>query len=126
MSRKSVLERRSIDYIPEAERHGKLCSVTYDNFAGSPDPPLVVTVTEVDLPRQRIALQLHKGEKWKNVATGSVNAKGRGRLTADVPDAKGKYEYRVVAVGTTAVSRGWGVVADRRASRFPKAHRHRG
>ena len=52
---------------------------------------------------QRIALQLHKGEKWKNVATGSVNAKGRGRLTADVPDAKGKYEYRVVAVGTKAI-----------------------
>ena len=26
MSRKSVLERRSIDYIPEAERHGKLYS----------------------------------------------------------------------------------------------------
>ena len=52
---------------------------------------------------QRVALQLHKGEKWKNVATGSVNAKGRSRLVASVPGAKGKYEYRVVAVGTKAV-----------------------
>ena len=52
---------------------------------------------------QKVALQLHKGEKWKNVATGSVNAKGRSRLVASVPGAKGKYEYRVVAVGTKAV-----------------------
>lgn len=31
-----------------ADRRGKLLSVTFDNFAGSPDAPLVVTTTEVD------------------------------------------------------------------------------
>jgi hydroxymethylglutaryl-CoA synthase len=31
-----------------SDRHGKLLSFTFDFFAGSPDPPLIVTVTEVD------------------------------------------------------------------------------
>jgi 3-hydroxy-3-methylglutaryl CoA synthase len=31
-----------------ADRHGKVMSFTFDNFAGSPDPPLIVTTTEVD------------------------------------------------------------------------------
>lgn len=31
-----------------SDRHGKLMSFTFDNFAGSPDPPLIVTTTEVD------------------------------------------------------------------------------
>ena len=31
-----------------SDRHGKLMSFTFDFFAGSPDPPLIVTMTEVD------------------------------------------------------------------------------
>lgn len=31
-----------------SDRHGKLLSFTFDFFAGSPDPPLIVSVTEVD------------------------------------------------------------------------------
>ena len=31
-----------------SDRYGKLLSFTFDFFAGSPDPPLIVTVTEVD------------------------------------------------------------------------------
>jgi hydroxymethylglutaryl-CoA synthase len=31
-----------------SDKHGKLMSFTFDYFAGSPDPPLIVTTTEVD------------------------------------------------------------------------------
>jgi hypothetical protein len=47
---------------------------------------------------QRVALQLLKGEKWKTVATATVNGRGRARLVADAPNDKGRYSYRVVAV----------------------------
>jgi 3-hydroxy-3-methylglutaryl CoA synthase len=36
------------DEVRLADRHGKLLSFTFDFFAGSPDPPLIVTMTEVD------------------------------------------------------------------------------
>ncbi len=36
------------DQVRLSDKHGKLMSFTFDFFAGSPDPPLVVTVTEVD------------------------------------------------------------------------------
>jgi hydroxymethylglutaryl-CoA synthase len=36
------------DQVRLSDRHGKLMSFTFDFFAGSPDPPLIVTVTEVD------------------------------------------------------------------------------
>jgi hydroxymethylglutaryl-CoA synthase len=31
-----------------SDRHGKVMSITFDYFAGSPNPPLIVTVAEVD------------------------------------------------------------------------------
>lgn len=48
--------------------------------------------------KQKVALQLQKGERWKTVATVTVNAKGKARLVATVPKKKGKYIYRVVAI----------------------------
>ena len=36
------------DQVRLSDRYGKLLSFTFDYFAGSPDPPLIVTVTEVD------------------------------------------------------------------------------
>ena len=38
----------NFDEVRLSDRHGKLMSFTFDFFAGSPDPPLIVTVTEVD------------------------------------------------------------------------------
>jgi len=52
---------------------------------------------------QRVALQLKKGERWKTVASVKVNGKGKARLTAAVPKKKGKYTYRVVAVGKRGI-----------------------
>jgi 3-hydroxy-3-methylglutaryl CoA synthase len=40
--------RDDFEPIRLADRHGKVMSFTFDNFAGSPDPPLIVTTTEVD------------------------------------------------------------------------------
>ncbi len=48
---------------------------------------------------QTLALQIQRGAKWKNVVTKKANANGRARLKGTVPKAKGKYTYRVVAVG---------------------------
>src|SRR5206468_9535833 len=31
-----------------SDKHGKVLSYTFDFFAGSPDPPLIVTMTETD------------------------------------------------------------------------------
>lgn len=44
----SCFSRDEFDEVRLSDRHGKLCSFTFDYFAGSPDPPLVVTMTEVD------------------------------------------------------------------------------
>ena len=38
----------NFDEVRLSDRHGKVMSHTFDFFAGSPDPPLIVTVTEVD------------------------------------------------------------------------------
>jgi spore germination protein YaaH len=54
-------------------------------------------------PGQVVALQLQRGDRWKNVDTATVNAKGRARLVAKAPTTKGKYLYRVVAVGKGGV-----------------------
>ena len=48
---------------------------------------------------QPIVLQVQKGDRWKNVASLKANAKGRARLETKAPAAKGRYVYRVVAVG---------------------------
>jgi len=48
---------------------------------------------------QRVALQLKKGARWKTVDNVKVNARGRARLDAKAPAKKGKYTYRVVAIG---------------------------
>ena len=48
---------------------------------------------------QSIVLQVKRGEKWKNVASLKANAAGRARLVDTVSSAKGRYIYRVVAVG---------------------------
>lgn len=65
---------------------------------------LVVKATvQPAIAGESVALQIQKGKRWKNVATADTNAGGRGRLVARVPSDRGKYIYRVVAVGTTAV-----------------------
>lgn len=52
------------------------------------------------LARQKVALQIQRpGGTWKNVKDGVVNAKGRVKLVGKAPAAKGRYTYRVVAVG---------------------------
>ncbi len=55
------------------------------------------------LAGQTLALQIQRGAKWKNVVTKKANEKGRARLKASVPKVKGKYIYRVVAVGKGSV-----------------------
>lgn len=50
------------------------------------------------MPGQSVVLQIQRGAKWKNVASLKANDKGRARLVATVPKAKGRYVYRVVAV----------------------------
>jgi len=40
--------RDELEQIRLADRHGKLMAFTFDYFAGSPDPPLIVTTTEID------------------------------------------------------------------------------
>lgn len=40
--------RDNFEEVRLSDRHGKVLSHTFDFFAGSPDPPLVVTVVEVD------------------------------------------------------------------------------
>jgi spore germination protein YaaH len=52
---------------------------------------------------QQLALQIQRGTDWRNVATARANDKGRARLIAAVPKAKGKYTYRVVAVAKGAL-----------------------
>jgi spore germination protein YaaH len=52
---------------------------------------------------QQLALQIQRGADWRNVATARANDKGRARLIAAVPKAKGKYTYRVVAVAKGAL-----------------------
>jgi hypothetical protein len=52
---------------------------------------------------QVVALQIQRGDRWKNVDSATVNAKGRARLVAKAPTTKGKYIYRVVAVGKGGV-----------------------
>ena len=48
---------------------------------------------------QTLALQIQRGARWKNVDSGKANVKGRARLVAKAPRQKGRYVYRVVAVG---------------------------
>jgi spore germination protein YaaH len=52
---------------------------------------------------QTLALQIKRGAKWKNVVTKKANANGRARLKGTVPKTKGKYTYRVVAVGKAGI-----------------------
>lgn len=60
----------------------------------------VKVVVRPALKGQRLALQIQRpGDTWKNVKDGVANAKGRARLVGKAPDAKGRYTYRVVAVG---------------------------
>jgi hydroxymethylglutaryl-CoA synthase len=40
--------RDDFEQVRLSDRHGKLMSFTFDFFAGSPDPPMIVTMTEVD------------------------------------------------------------------------------
>jgi spore germination protein YaaH len=53
---------------------------------------------------QKVALQIQRPDgTWKNVKDGVVNAKGRVRLAGKAPAAKGRYTYRVVAVGKAGI-----------------------
>ncbi len=56
------------------------------------------------VPKQRLLLQLKKkGDRWKTVDREKVNKRGRATLKAAVPKKKGKYTYRVVAVGRNGI-----------------------
>jgi len=44
----SCFARDDFEQVRLSDKYGKLLSFTFDFFAGSPDPPLIVTVTEVD------------------------------------------------------------------------------
>lgn len=44
----SCFAKDEFEEVRLSDRHGKLLSFTFDFFAGSPDPPLIVTTTEVD------------------------------------------------------------------------------
>lgn len=44
----SCFAKDDFEAVRLSDRHGKLMSFTFDNFAGSPNPPLIVTTTEVD------------------------------------------------------------------------------
>ncbi len=63
--------------------------------------PIAVAVrVRPALAGQKVALQIQRANgTWKNVKDGTVNAKGRTRLVGKAPDAKGRYTFRVVAVG---------------------------
>jgi spore germination protein YaaH len=58
------------------------------------------------MPGQALVLQLQKGVHWKNVASLKANAKGRARLVATAPKQKGRYVYRIVAVGKGTILTG--------------------
>ncbi|MBK9741242.1 MAG: hypothetical protein IPO93_17535 [Actinobacteria bacterium] len=65
---------------------------------------VVVRVTaQPAMANQQVALQIQRGERWKNVATARTNDKGRVRVRSTVPKVRGLYTYRVVAVGKNAV-----------------------
>lgn len=50
--------------------------------------------------KQRLLMQIKKkGDRWKTVDRSKVNKRGRATLSAKAPTRKGKYTYRVVAVG---------------------------
>lgn len=54
--------------------------------------------------KQRLLLQIKgTGDTWKTVDKERVNKRGRANLTAKVPTKKGKYTYRVVAVGRNGI-----------------------
>lgn len=55
---------------------------------------------------QSLALQIKRGDKWKNVDTAKANGGGRARLVADPPSKKGWYTYRIVAVGKKSILSG--------------------
>jgi spore germination protein YaaH len=55
---------------------------------------------------QKVALQIKRGDGWRNVARGSTNPRGRDKLRAQAPKAKGLYVYRVVAVGRGSILSG--------------------
>jgi spore germination protein YaaH len=55
---------------------------------------------------QSVSLQIKTGDTWKNVGGAKTNAKGRVRVKATVPKAKGRYTYRVVAVGKKPILTG--------------------
>ncbi len=60
----------------------------------------VKAIVRPPLAGQRVALQIQRPDgTWTNVRTGVVNVKGRVRLTGKAPTVKGRYTYRVVAVG---------------------------
>ncbi len=55
---------------------------------------------------QKVALQIKRGDGWRNVARGTTNARGRDKLRAAAPKVKGLYVYRVVAVGQQSILSG--------------------
>ncbi len=58
------------------------------------------------LKGQKVALQIKRGDGWRNVARGVTNARGRDKLRAAAPAKKGRYVYRVVAVGRSSILSG--------------------
>jgi len=67
---------------------------------------VVRAVAQPAILGQSVALQIQRGAKWKNVASVKTNARGGARLVASAPKVKGRYVYRVVAVGKKAILAG--------------------
>jgi spore germination protein YaaH len=68
-----------------------------------------IVVSALALPAmrgQKVALQIKRGDGWRNVARGTTNARGRDKLRATAPKVKGLYVYRVVAVGKAGILSG--------------------
>jgi hypothetical protein len=67
----------------------------------------VVRVTALPAQRnQQLAVQIKKGERWKNVARGSTNKHGRDKISVPAPRDKGLYVYRVVGVAKGSILAG--------------------
>ena len=67
---------------------------------------VVKTQVQPALRGQKVALQIKRGDGWRNVARGVTNARGRDKLRAAAPKVKGLYVYRVVAVGRKSILTG--------------------
>jgi hypothetical protein len=67
---------------------------------------VVQVVAQPGMKGQKVALQIKRGDAWRNVARGTTSKRGREKLRATAPKVKGLYVYRVVAVGQQSILTG--------------------